>query len=131
MHTGHIDLVLRALRDVIRENKPFDMGDWCEDEHHAYDCKTAACALGWTARTREGQAAGLYFDSRGELKTRQGVPLNVWCGMTPIDFDAIFHNYRLDAPSVLTKLQDAVIEFMRERGGEHVVDDTEGRDSIS
>ena len=42
--------LVRVLREVEEQKKPFDMEDWFADYDAIDDCATAACAAGWCYR---------------------------------------------------------------------------------
>lgn len=65
MHKPHLDRLrdlLTILEEVRDAQAPFNMALFAESE----DCGTAACSLGWAARSRKFQRQGLSLERRDD-----------------------------------------------------------------
>lgn len=78
--------LVRVLREVEEQKKPFDMEDWFADYDAIDDCATAACAAGWCYRDQwfkknnfpdpsyPRSDLSIFFDISGDESDRLFIP---------------------------------------------------------
>lgn len=65
MDTVRMQKAIDTLTQVHTLGKKFDIDHWVEDCMTPYDCGTAACSLGWIARSEWANEIGLCLSANG------------------------------------------------------------------
>lgn len=91
MRVDRMRTLVTVLERVERFELPFDMSSWVEDPCRSTHCGTAACAVGWLARSPEAP----------ELELAFGAPYYVEEGGVELDgADAVAAYFEIDCDEV-------------------------------
>lgn len=87
MRVDRMRTLVTVLERVERLELPLDMSQWVEDWRRPYHCGTAACAVGWLARSPEAP----------ELELEDGAPYYVEeGGLGLVGADAVAAYFEID-----------------------------------
>ena len=93
MRVDRMRVLVAVLERVERLELPLDMSSWVEDWRRPYHCGTAACAVGWLARSPKAPELGLGLEDGLPYYVEEG-------GVALVGANAVAAYFEIDCDEV-------------------------------